>query len=102
MFKAVMTSAEIGLSSYGTDISKLCMEFLCSLATEVANKNLKDTEAYSVLAVFLKVKDNPNLYRFCILSPDEIILFYSGTERQTCMLHDKKCKGIGRIYAFNS
>ena len=56
MFKAMMTSLEIGLSSYGTDISKLCLEFLCSLATEVTNKSLHNTEAYTVLAVFLKVR----------------------------------------------
>ena len=95
MFKAMMTSAEIGLSSYGTDISKLCMEFLCSLATEVANKNLKDTEAYSVLAVFLKVKDNPNLCRFCILCPDEIILIYSGTKKELLCFMIKNLKKFG-------
>ena len=95
MFKAMMTSAEIGLSSYGTEISKLCMEFLCSLATEVANKNLKDTEAYSVLAVFLKVKDNPNLCRFCILCPDEIILIYSGTKKELLCFMVKTLKKFG-------
>ena len=58
------------------------MEFLCSLATEVANKNLKDTEAYSVLAMFLKVKDIPNLFSFCILSPNEITLFYSVAKKE--------------------
>ena len=64
MFKALMTSVEMGLSSYGTDISKLCLEFLCSLATEVTNQNLRDSQAYSVLALFLKVQEQQNMGSF--------------------------------------
>ncbi len=61
LFKSMMASVEIGLSSYGADICKLCLELLCSLATEIHNKNLKNTDAYRVLAMFLKV-GNVTLY----------------------------------------
>ncbi len=52
-----MTSVEMGLASYGSDISKLCLEFLGHLATELYKNGPRDSEAHAVLAVFLKVRE---------------------------------------------
>ncbi|KAL4233256.1 Exportin-4 [Mactra antiquata] len=55
LFKSLMTSLEMGLVSYGPDISKLCMDCVYSLGTHVFQHNLVGTLIHNTLKHFLKV-----------------------------------------------
>lgn len=56
IFKAVLTTIELGLTLFGSDITKKSTEFLQDVANFLyKRKNFKLLEAYNLLKPFLKV-----------------------------------------------
>ncbi|KAL3883791.1 hypothetical protein ACJMK2_030022 [Sinanodonta woodiana] len=55
LFRSLMYSVELGLSSFGTDITKLCLEAMTSLATFVFQSNLVGSQIHNILQHFLKL-----------------------------------------------
>ena len=57
VFKNLITSVQLGLTTFGNDIISLCCDFLQVLCTYVYVNKLHATPVYETLRPFLKVFD---------------------------------------------
>ncbi|XP_050392474.1 exportin-4 [Patella vulgata] len=55
LFKALVTSVEHGLTAFGPDITKMCLEIITSLATYVFESNLTGSVLHTTMSHFLKL-----------------------------------------------
>ncbi|KAL5009683.1 hypothetical protein ScPMuIL_011988 [Solemya velum] len=55
LFNSLMASVELGLSSYGSDITRLCLEILTFLASHLFQSNPTESKMHSSLAHFFKI-----------------------------------------------
>ncbi|KAK6169678.1 hypothetical protein SNE40_020678 [Patella caerulea] len=55
LFKALVASIEHGLTAFGPDITKMCLEIITSLATHVFESNLTGSVLHTTMSHFLKL-----------------------------------------------
>ncbi|XP_060554653.1 exportin-4-like [Ruditapes philippinarum] len=81
LFKTLMVSLELGLVSYGPDISKLCLDCIYSLGTHVFQNNLAGTLIHNTLKHFLKI-----VFRMLLLENFNMDLLDTASSALFCLI----------------
>ncbi|ESO89303.1 hypothetical protein LOTGIDRAFT_106479, partial [Lottia gigantea] len=55
LFKSLVTSIEHGLTAFGSDITKMCLEIITSLASHVFDSNFTGSTLHTAMSHFLKI-----------------------------------------------
>ncbi|KAK2170788.1 hypothetical protein NP493_1142g00027 [Ridgeia piscesae] len=81
LLKALMESVEIALSSGGTDVIRLCLEFIASIATHIHQNNLAGSFAHKSLEHFLQL-----VFHMLLLEPFDMDLLDTASPTLFCLI----------------
>lgn len=91
LFKAFMGSVQLGLTAYGPDITKLCLEIVSALASHVVCNDLKGSQLYMAMELFLKV-----VFRLLLLESFDMDLLETASTTLFCLIccHQEKYRHL--------